>query len=213
MRMFFMIIKKKYGEIKKAYQLNKYDRFTIAEYFRKKGAQVGEGCSIIPTTLGVEPYLVKIGNHVTIAAGVRFITHDGGAWIFRDEIPDLQVLGPIIIEDNCVVGEDAILMPNIRIGPNSIVGAGSVVINTIPPNSIAVGVPARVIGSIDRYKEKCIERWKIQRPADVQIEEGASWWTTKHYPENLLKLRKHLQNVFAPVLYPTTPVETKAENL
>ncbi len=193
------ILKRNYQEKKRLYELNKYDRFTIAEHFRKLGAQVGEGCSIIPNAIGLEPYLVKIGNHVTIANGVKFLTHDGGAWLFRDQVPDLQVFGPIIIEDNCVVGENVVLMPNSRIGRNSIVGAGSVVINAIPPNSIAFGVPARVISSIDRYGEKCIERWKVQRPDDIVIEEGATWWTSKHHAENVLKLKRHLRKLFAEI--------------
>jgi acetyltransferase-like isoleucine patch superfamily enzyme len=209
MRTLWRIIARKIKEKKELYELNKYDRFTIAAHFRKQGAQVGEGCSIIPNSIGVEPYLVKIGNHVTIANGVKFITHDGAAWLFRDQVADLQVFGPIIIEDNCVVGENAILMPNARIGRNSIVGAGSVVINAIPANSIAFGVPARVIGSIDRYGEKCIERWNIQRPNDVVIEEGATWWNSKHHAENVLKLKNHLLKIFAPVLFEQN--QTKAE--
>ena len=178
------------------FALRKYNRFTIAEHFRKQGAQIGEGCSIIPKELSSEPYLVKLGNHVTIAMGVTFITHDGGSWLFRDEIPDLQVYGPIEIKDNCVIGAHAILMPNIKIGPNSIVAAGSVVINDIPPNSIAIGVPARVLGSVEKYKEKCIARWREQKPSNCKIEEGKDWWTTKYHYENYDKLRAHLIKLF-----------------
>ncbi len=179
-----------------ACQLRQYDRFTIAEYFRKQGAQIGNNCSIIPTVLGAEPYLVKIGNHVTIAGGVSFMTHDGGPWIFRDEIPDLQVFGPIVIEDNCVIGGYAVLLPNIRIGKNSIVGAGSVVITDVPPDTIVMGIPARPIGSVAKYKEKCIERWLVQKPPDYIIEPGEDWWHTKHFDENREKLKKHLLKVF-----------------
>jgi acetyltransferase-like isoleucine patch superfamily enzyme len=177
-------------------ELSRYDRFTIAEYFRKQGAQVGEGCNIMPHLLGGEPYLVKIGNHVAIAEGVKFITHDGGAWIFRKEIKNMQVFGPIIIEDNCVIGEDAILFPNIRIGKNSIVGAGSVVITDIPPDSIVMGIPARVFGSVDKYKEKCIARWNEQFSPDCVIEEDRDWWNSRHYKENREKLKKHLIRLF-----------------
>ena len=190
------IIRSKLRELREGWELHKYDRFTIAEYFRQQGAQIGEGCSIIPTSLGTEPYLIKLGNHVTIAKGVGFITHDGGAWIFRDEVPDLQVFGPIIIEDNCVVGENAMLLPNIRIGPNSIVAAGSVVITDIPPNSIAIGVPARPMGSVEKYREKCLARWQTQKPDDVIIEKGASWWNSAHYEEYARKLQEHLTNLF-----------------
>lgn len=185
------------SRVKKSLRMRKYDRFTIAEYFREQGAQIGEGCSIIPTSLGKEPYLVKIGNRVTIATGVVFITHDGGCWIFREEIPDLQVFGPIIIEDNCVIGQNAILFPNIRIGRNSVVGAGSVVISDVPPDTIVMGVPARPFGSIVKYKEKCIERWAIQKPPDVVLEKGETWWNSPNASTHRDKLKKHLLKVFS----------------
>lgn len=181
---------------KRVLRLRKYDRFTISEYFREQGAQIGEGCSIIPRSLGTEPYLVKIGNHVTIASGVVFITHDGGCWIFRDEVPDLQVFGPIIIEDNCVVGQNAVLFPNIRIGKNSIVGAGSVVISDVPPDTIVMGVPARPFGSIAKYKEKCIERWAAQKPPDVIMGPGETWWNSPNVWQHRKKLREHLLRLF-----------------
>src|ERR1044071_1022528 len=88
-----------YRHVRTSLEKRRYNPYTIAEYFRKLGAQVGEGCFIIPTELGTEPYLVKIGNHVAIAGNVSFVTHDGAAWVFRHEVPDLQVFGPIVIED------------------------------------------------------------------------------------------------------------------
>lgn len=182
--------------IEQSIELSKYDRFTISEYFRKQGAHIGEGCSILPRFLGDEPYLVKIGNNVTIAGGVTFVTHDGGVWIFRKEVPDIQVFGTIIIEDNCVIGQNAIIFPNVRIGKNSIIGAGSVVISDITENSIAMGIPARAFGSIDKYKEKCFERWSKQRPPDCVIEEGSNWWNSEHYEENRMKLKMHLMKLF-----------------
>ena len=148
------------------------------------------------SSLGTEPYLVTIGSHVFISEGVVFHTHDGGVWIFRDEIPDIRVHGTIIIEDNCLIGRNAMLLPDIRIGRNSIVGAGSVVISDVPPNSIVTGVPARAISSIEKYKEKCIARWKEQKPPDLYIEPGGNWWDSKHSKENKQKVRRHLTNLF-----------------
>ena len=182
--------------MKRSLELRKYDPFTIAEYFRKQGAKVGENCMIVPTKLGTEPYMVRIGNHVAIAQGVKFITHDGGVWIFRDEIPDMQVFGPITIEDNCIIGQDAVLFPNIRIGKNSIVGANSVVISDVPSDTIVIGVPARPFGSVMKYKQKCMERWNIQRPPDCIIEPGETWWNSRHFRDNREKLRKHLLKVY-----------------
>ncbi len=191
------MIRAAYRKVQQSHELRKYSPTTIAEYFRKEGAQIGENCQIAAKQLGTEPYLVKIGNHVTIAQGVDFNTHDGGPWIFRHEIPDLQVFGPIIIEDNCVIGENALIFSNVRIGRNSIIGAGSVVISDVPPDTIVMGVPARPLGSTAKYREKCIERWAIQRPPECRIDEGETWWTTKHFAENRRKLKEHLLKVFA----------------
>jgi acetyltransferase-like isoleucine patch superfamily enzyme len=178
-------------------ELSGYNESTICEYFRKQGAQIGEECYIFTNKIGTEPYLVKIGNRVAIAEGVAFMTHDGGAWIFRKEIPNMQVFGTIEIGDNCVIGERSVLFPNIRIGENSIVGAGSVVISDVPPNTLVMGVPARPFGSVEKYKEKCISRWKEQMPPDCLIEEGATWWNSSHFSENREKLKRHLIKLFS----------------
>src|SRR3989338_4277419 len=137
-----------------------YNEFTIENYLRKKVCLIGKGNRIYTKNFGSEPYLVKIGNHCTIAAGVLFITHDGGTWVFRNEIPNLNVFGKIEIKNNCFIGITSIILPNISIGPNSVVGAGSVVTKDVPPNTVVAGVPARVICSIEEYKEKCINKWE-----------------------------------------------------
>jgi acetyltransferase-like isoleucine patch superfamily enzyme len=179
-----------------AYELRRYTPETIAEYHRRAGAQIGDHCYIIPTSLGTEPYLVRIGNHVAIAAGVSFITHDGAAWVFRHETPDLQVYGPIVIHDNCFIGAHAILCPNIHIGPNSVVAAGSLVISDVPPDTIVAGVPARPWGSMGRYREKCVERWACQRPPGVVVEPGETWWHSRHFASNRELLKRHLMTLF-----------------
>jgi len=185
-----------YSRVRKSIELRKYNPYTIAEYFRKRGAQIGEGCFIVPTDLGAEPYLIKIGNHVAIAAEVAFATHDGAVWVFRHQMPDLQVFGPIVIEDNCIIGLRSIIFPNVRIGRNSVVAAGSLVINDVPPNSIVMGVPARSFGSMDKYREKCLQRWAQQRPPDVTFGEGETWWNSPQAAAKRLRLREHLLTVF-----------------
>jgi acetyltransferase-like isoleucine patch superfamily enzyme len=141
-------------------EINGYDQYTIEEYFRKKGYNVGKNNRIFVSDLGSEPYLVKIGNHCAIAAGVEFITHESGCLIFRDEIPELHVFGKIEIKDNCFIGINSIILPNVTIGPNSVVGAGSVVIKDVPPNTVVAGVPAKIICPTSEYKEKCVKIWK-----------------------------------------------------
>lgn len=183
-------------KLHKSLTLCRYTPETIAEYLRTCGAQVGERCYIVPTDLGTEPYLVKIGNHVAIAAAVQFATHDGAAWVFRDEVPDLQVFGPIVIGDNCIIGYGSILFPNVKIGANSIVAAGSVVISDVPPNSIVMGVPARPFSSLQKYRENCLARWAQQRPPDVVLLPGETWWASRHGADNRERLRSHLLALF-----------------
>jgi acetyltransferase-like isoleucine patch superfamily enzyme len=130
-------------------------------YAQRIGVKIGKDCRLISLssgTFGSEPYLVTLGDHVTISGGVRFVTHDGGVWVFRSEVPDIDVIGPIVIGSNVFVGLNCILMPGVSIGDNCVIGAGSVVTRSIPDGSIAVGVPARVIGSFESYREKSLER-------------------------------------------------------
>jgi len=153
-----------FSKLKYSYILNSYNDFTIAEYFRKQGARIGQDNRLEIQTLGPEPYLITIGNHCTIAQNVRFVTHDGGVWVFTEEMPDLQNFGPITIRDNCFIGMESILLKNITIGPNAIVGAGSVVTKDVPENTIVAGIPAKPISTLDRYKEKVLDVWKQQKP-------------------------------------------------
>jgi acetyltransferase-like isoleucine patch superfamily enzyme len=141
-------------------ELIKHNEYTIAEYLRKKGVQIGSNCRILIRDFGSEPYLIKIGNKCIITPGVCFITHDASAGLFRDEIPDLQIMGKIEIKDNCFIGVGAIILYNVTIGPNSIVGAGSVVTKDVPPNTVVAGVPAKFITTTEEFKQKTIKKWK-----------------------------------------------------
>lgn len=91
------------------------------------------GCSIVANKL------VKIGDHVTVGADT--IIGD------RDDHPDLYPSEPkpVIIENHVWIGMHCIVLKGVKIGKNSIIGAGSVVTKDIPENSIAVGVPCKVI--------------------------------------------------------------------
>jgi acetyltransferase-like isoleucine patch superfamily enzyme len=146
---------------KKKIDLYGHNEYTIAEYFRKQGAQIGSNSRILVHDLGSEPFLIKIGDNCTIAPDVCFINHDASAGLFRGEIPNLNVFGKIEIKANCFIGYGAIILYDVTIGSNSIVGAGSVVTKDVPPNSVVAGVPARVISSTEEYKKKCIKRWEL----------------------------------------------------
>ena len=188
------------SKFKQRIELKKYDDFTIAEHFRKQGAQIGEDCFIAIRTLAGEPYLVKIGNHVGIASNVQLLTHNLG-WCFRDERPDLQLFGTITILDNCNIGVGSIILPNVTIGPNSIVAAGSVVIKDVPPDSIVGGNPAKSIATTEKYKEKVFKQWDLQKPLGYfeDLKKGVRY-SSKQLHEIKLKnrdmLKRHLTTFF-----------------
>ncbi len=101
-----------------------------------------------------EPWIITLGNNVHITDGVKFITHDGGTLLFRDRIPDLEITKPITVGNNVYIGNNTIILPGVTIGNDVVIGAGAIVTRDIPDNSVAVGVPARVIKTADAYFEK-----------------------------------------------------------
>lgn len=101
-----------------------------------------------------EPWIITLGNNVHITDGVHFITHDGGTLLYREKVRDLEITKPITVGNDVYIGTNAILLPGVTIGNNVVIGAGAVVSKDIPDNSVAVGVPARVIKTADEYLEK-----------------------------------------------------------
>jgi acetyltransferase-like isoleucine patch superfamily enzyme len=105
------------------------------------GTYIGHRCHIIVCDK------MTIGRDVTIADNV-YITDNlhGFEDISCGVMPQpLKVPGPVTIEDEVWIGERVCIMPNVTIGKHSVIGANSVVTKDIPPYSIAVGSPARVI--------------------------------------------------------------------
>lgn len=137
------------------------NRFVIAidpvGYARSLGVTIGEHVKfygVAPGMFGTEPWLITIGNNVHIVSGCNFVNHDGGVLILRNKYPDLELTNRINIGNNVYIGINCTILPGVNIGDNVIVGAGSVVARDIPSNSVAAGVPAKVIKSLDQYLEK-----------------------------------------------------------
>lgn len=120
---------------------------------RSTGMKIGRDCSINTNNFSTEPFLIEIGNHVAIASGTCFVTHDGSAWIMRQEMPEMDVFGEIKVGDNSFIGSNSLILPGTRIGSNCVIGAGSVVRGVIPDNSVAIGNPAKVIFATSMLKK------------------------------------------------------------
>ena len=96
------------------------------------------------------PGLITIGNEVTIASGCRLLAHDASVGYLTKSTR----VGVVEIGDHCFIGADTTILPNVRIGEWSIVGAGSLVTKDIPPHCVAAGNPARVICTTEEFKAK-----------------------------------------------------------
>ena len=124
--------------------------------------KIGEDCEIYKSVnFGSEPYLISLGNHVRINAGVQLITHDGGMWVLRsdysgfaDKYKNADKFGRINIGNNVHIGTNATIMPGITIGDNCIVACNAVVTHDVPSGSIVGGIPAKLIETLDDYEKK-----------------------------------------------------------
>lgn len=111
-------------------------------YYRLMGIQIGKGNFIsIHAYIDVRRGHVVIGNHVSISRGVMILSHIGWQPSKEGELTT--------IEDNVILFVNAVIFPGVRIGKNSIVGAGSVVMKDVPPNVIVIGNPARVVQHLE----------------------------------------------------------------
>ena len=130
-------------------------------YLRDKHifAAVGENVRYQPRLIPLYPELIKLHNNIAIAAGVRFVTHDGSYTVLDNlnigHFP--EHVGCIEVMDNVFIGYNATILPNVRIGENVIVGAGAVVTKDLEPNGVYVGTPAKRISSFEAYVKKCAE--------------------------------------------------------
>ena len=94
---------------------------------------------------------VHIGNHVMIGPAVQLYT---AAHLLQAHarVAGWEVTKPIVIEDNVWIGGRAVVLPNVTIGSNAVVGAGAVVTRDVPTNTVVAGNPARVMRQIDQRR-------------------------------------------------------------
>ncbi len=135
----------------------------LRRWFAKQLQAIGgKMCSVIAVNISMGSFNVSVGKGVNIMNGA-FISNNvsigegalinARAMIHHDScIGNYCEIGPAsVIPGKCCIGEDTVfgagvvLRPNLTVGSNVIIGAGSVVIQNIPDNVTAAGVPARII--------------------------------------------------------------------
>lgn len=119
---------------------------------RNYGMVIGEGCAIAADVEIEEAWAshITFGTEVTVARGARFISHDASMW----RSLGATRVGVIEVGSRAFIGAFTIVMPNVRIGSDTIIAAGSVVTQDIPIGVVAAGNPARVIKTIAELQEK-----------------------------------------------------------
>jgi acetyltransferase-like isoleucine patch superfamily enzyme len=118
---------------------------------------IGEGCWIGAFSLIDGSGGLTLGRGVEVSCGAALLTHSSARRCVSERAVPVD-RRPTVIEDHVFIGENAVVLMGSRIGHHSIVGAGAVVLedSVIPPYSLVVGVPARVVRSIEGE----IEEWK-----------------------------------------------------
>jgi len=145
--------------IKKLVYSEKYNSKTYIKFLRKSGMQIGDNCAIyVPTKTQIDttrPWLITIGNNVSITEGVTILTH-GYDWSVLKGIYGevLGSSGKVKIGNNVFIGVHSTILKGVTIGDNVIIGANSLVNKDIPNNCVAAGNPCEVIMTIEEYYKK-----------------------------------------------------------
>lgn len=132
---------------------------SFIKYLRTKGISVGHGCVFrSPFTAYIDlmrPSLITIGNDVDMNKNFTIMSHDFSHKVFLPLYGEfLSSSGAVTIGNNIYFGTNVTILKGVTIGDNCIIGAGSIVTKSIPANSVAVGIPAKVVCSVDDYYEK-----------------------------------------------------------
>lgn len=125
----------------------------INDYFRKQGVRIGNRTHIFSNISNGEPYLISIGDDVTISNNVSLITHDASVKHYIENKTD--VVGKIVIGNNCFIGMSSVILPGVHIADNCIIGAGSVVTKSVKEKgTVWGGNPAKQISTVETLRKK-----------------------------------------------------------
>ena len=128
---------------------NHPDNSTRKIFFKMTNIEIGKDTVINPNFIVSDGYnpLLKIGNRVSISPNVTIVCESAPN---NSDIQKIQYVKeklickkPVIIEDDVWIGSNCVILPGIRVGKGSIIGAGSVVTRDVTPFSIVAGVPAK----------------------------------------------------------------------
>jgi|SRR5690606_1068039 len=95
---------------------------------------------------------IRFGRNVWIGPRVSIISMNHDPYDYHQYV----TCGPIVIRDNCWIGANAVILPEVELGNHTIVAAGAVVTKSFKEgNQVLAGVPARVVKKLDEYRGQC----------------------------------------------------------
>lgn len=114
------------------------------------GGRVGPGVTITPIDGSDDRTLVRLGDRVRVESSVSFLCSMTSK---ESKLSTLYgTVEAIEAEDDVWIGTDATIVSGVTIGEGSIVAAGTVVTEDVPPYTIVGGVPAEEVGQIDKTR-------------------------------------------------------------
>lgn len=118
----------------------------------KMGMKVGKNFQRLNNVLidDSHPWLIEIGDNVTLAPRVHILAHDASTKKFLG----YTKIADVVIGNNVFVGAEAVILPGVKIGNNVIIGANSTVTHDIPDNTVVAGSPAKILCTLEEYLNK-----------------------------------------------------------
>lgn len=129
-----------------------------ASYLKKHDIlyHIGDNCMTMFRKIPLYPKLISLGNNVWIASDVLFVPHDVIHCMLNNKYNTAKYtenIGCIDIRDNVFIGSNSTILPNVTIGSDTIVAAGSLVNKSIS-GGVYAGVPAKYVCSLEDFIEK-----------------------------------------------------------
>ncbi len=129
---------------------------TVTEKNKKPKLIIGDNCSIGSYSMIIAANRIEIGKNVLTSARVTILDHIHDYQNIKIPIINqpVAVKGTIIIEDDCFIGINAVILGNLKISKHAVIGANSVVTKDVPAYSVVAGTPAKVIKKYNFKKKK-----------------------------------------------------------
>jgi maltose O-acetyltransferase len=147
------LIKAVYRKFKKLIILRPSDPFELADWYRKRGVQIGERTKVYSDVVfgmgGLDPIIV---GRDCVLTGCTILGHDASTNYWLNIQKSIRM--PTVIGDRCFIGTRSIVLMGVHIGDDCIVGAGAIVTRDIASGSVVAGNPAKIVGKTAELVEK-----------------------------------------------------------